>query len=129
MDKAAVRSKAVVLLLLTCYLLLLGFCNSSMFCFTVLYVHSSFAIILMGKREHDTLLSLSYWYLVIVSGSSSRCHGFVCSLCFWYFLIILTYFFYEILSAKIFCEQVPDLLVWCSHSFLRLSNCNSVKPV
>ena len=83
MDKAAVRSKAeaVVLLLLTCYLLLLGFCNSSMFCFTtVLYVHSSFAIILMGKREHDTLLSLSYWYLVIVSGSSSRCHGFVCSL-------------------------------------------------
>ena len=37
-----------------------------MFCRTLLYVHSSFAIILMGKRELVALLSLSYCFLVIV---------------------------------------------------------------
>ena len=41
-------------------------CNWSMFCCTLLYVHSSFAIILMGKRELVALLSLSSWCLVIV---------------------------------------------------------------
>ena len=29
----------------------MGVCNCSMFCCTLLYVHSSIAIILMGKRE------------------------------------------------------------------------------
>ena len=69
MVKAAVRSKAVVLLLLTCCLLfspIVGFCNCSMFCCTFLYVPSSFAIILIGKRELVALLSLSSWCLVIV---------------------------------------------------------------
>ena len=37
-----------------------------MFCCTLLYVHSSFAIILIGKRELGALLSLSSWCLVIV---------------------------------------------------------------
>ena len=37
-----------------------------MFCSTLLYVHSSFAIILMGKRELVALLSLSSWCLMIV---------------------------------------------------------------
>ena len=37
-----------------------------MFCCTLLYVHSSFAIILMGKRELVALLSLSPKCLVIV---------------------------------------------------------------
>ena len=32
----------------------------------IFYVHSSFAIILMGKRELVALLSLSSWCLVIV---------------------------------------------------------------
>ena len=40
--------------------------NCSMFCCTLPYVHSSFAIILMGKRELVALLSLSSWCLVIV---------------------------------------------------------------
>ena len=53
-----------VLLLMTCGLLLLPVCNCSMFC-TVQYVHSSFAIILMGKRELYALLSLSSWCHVI----------------------------------------------------------------
>ena len=41
-------------------------CNCSMFCCTLLYVHSSIAIILMGKRELITLLNLSSWCLVMV---------------------------------------------------------------
>ena len=44
----------------------MGACNCSMFCCTLLYVPSSFAIILMGKRELVALLSLSSWCLVIV---------------------------------------------------------------
>ena len=37
-----------------------------MFCCTLLYVHSSVAIILMGKRELLALLNLSSWYHVMV---------------------------------------------------------------
>ena len=37
-----------------------------MFCCTLLYVNSSIAIILMGKRELIALLSLSSWCLVMV---------------------------------------------------------------
>ena len=44
----------------------MGVCNCSMFCCTLLYVHSSIAIILMGKRELIALLNLSSWCLMIV---------------------------------------------------------------
>ena len=37
-----------------------------MFCCTLLYVHSSIAIILMGKRELIALLNMSSWCLVMV---------------------------------------------------------------
>ena len=50
MTLAAVRSKAVVLLLLI-VISIVEFCNCSMFCRALLYVHSSFAIILMWERE------------------------------------------------------------------------------
>ena len=44
-----------------------GVCNCSMFCCSLLYVHSSFAIIFDGEeRELVALLSLSSWCLVIV---------------------------------------------------------------
>ena len=43
----------------------MGVCNCSFFC-TLLYVHSSIAIILMGKRELIALLNLSSWCLVMV---------------------------------------------------------------
>ena len=43
----------------------MGVCNCSMFCLTLLYVHSSIAIILMGKRELVALLKSS-WCLVII---------------------------------------------------------------
>ena len=44
----------------------MGVCNCSMFCCTLLYVHSSIAIIMMGKRELVSLLNLSSWCLVMV---------------------------------------------------------------
>ena len=45
---------------------IVGVCNCSMFCFTLLYVHSSIALILMGKRELVALLDLSSWCLAMV---------------------------------------------------------------
>ena len=54
---AAVHSKAVVLLLLTFCLLLLPLWESVIV--LLLYVHSSIAITLMGKRELIALLNLS----------------------------------------------------------------------
>ena len=44
----------------------MGVCNCSMFSCTLLCVHSSIAIILMGKRELVALLNLSSWCLVMV---------------------------------------------------------------
>ena len=46
----------------------MGVCNSSMFCCTLLYVHSSIAIILMDKRKLVALLGLSSWCLAMVEG-------------------------------------------------------------
>ena len=85
MALATVRSKGVVLLLLIRCLLILLFCDSVivlcgsvvvtpivrdcncfMFCCALLYVHSSFALILMRKRELVAILCLSSWCLVIV---------------------------------------------------------------
>ena len=44
----------------------MGVCNCSIYvCCTLLYVHSSFAVILMGKRELVALLSLSSWCLMM----------------------------------------------------------------
>ena len=45
---------------------IVGVCNCYMFCCALLYVHSSIAIILMGKRELAALLGLSSWCLVVV---------------------------------------------------------------
>ena len=44
----------------------MGVCNCSMLCCTLLYVHSSITIILMGKRELVALLNLSSLCLVMV---------------------------------------------------------------
>ena len=44
----------------------MGVCNCSMFCCTLLNVHSSIAIVFMGKRELIALLNLSSWCLVMV---------------------------------------------------------------
>ena len=44
---------------------IVGVCNCSMFCCMLLYVHSSIAIIVMGKTELVALLNLSSWCLVM----------------------------------------------------------------
>ena len=66
MALAAVRSKAMVgvdsMLIVAPFV---GCCNCYLFRCALLYVHSSFAIILMGKSEMITLLCLSSWCLVI----------------------------------------------------------------
>ena len=46
----------------------MGVCNCSIFICTLVYVHSSIAIILMGKRELVALLNLSSWYHMMVEG-------------------------------------------------------------
>ena len=46
-----------------------------MFCYTLLYVHSSIAIILMGKRKLVALLNLSSWCLLMVEGLFLRVPG------------------------------------------------------
>ena len=59
----------VILLVLQSYsivTLIVGVCNCSMFCCSLLYVHSSFAINVLGKRELVGLLSLYSWCPVIV---------------------------------------------------------------
>ena len=66
----------------------MGVCNCSMFCWTLLYVHSSIAIICWWLCL-ICLPGVSWW----LSGSSLRRHGVVCGLWLWYFLIILTYYF------------------------------------
>ena len=44
----------------------MGVCNCTLFCCTLLYVHSFIAVILMGKRKLVPLLNLSSWCLVMV---------------------------------------------------------------
>ena len=66
---AAVRSKAMVLLLLLIRWIVTPMvenCNCSMFCCALFCVHSSFAIISIGKSELVALLSMSSWCIVIV---------------------------------------------------------------
>ena len=45
---------------------IVGFCNCSIFCCVLLCIHSSFAIISMGKTELVTLLCSSAWCQVSV---------------------------------------------------------------
>ena len=81
MALAAVRSKAVVLLLLMIYYLMYFplFVGVLLICIT--FVHSSFAIILKRKGKVVALLLLSYRCTVtkMFCGSSSRCRGLICS--------------------------------------------------
>ena len=72
---------------------IVGICNCSMFCCTLLYAHSSIAIILMGKRELVALLNLSSWCLVVVERLFLTVPRGCLQFVMWYFLIILTYYF------------------------------------
>ena len=89
---------------------IVGVYNCSMFCCTLLYVHSSIAIFLMGKRELVALLHLSSWCLVMVEQLflavprgclqfvivvfSDHTHYFCLQFVIVLFTIILTYYFW-----------------------------------
>ena len=62
---------------------IVGVCNCSMFCCTLLYVLSSIAIILMGKRELVALLKLFSWCLVVVG----RLFPAVPRSCLWFVIV------------------------------------------
>ena len=62
----------------------MGVCNCSMFCCTLFYVHSSIAIILMGKIELVALLNLSSWCLVMVE----RLFLAVLWGCLWFVIVV-----------------------------------------
>ena len=62
----------------------MGVCNCSMFCCALFCVHSSVAIILMGKRELIALLNLSSWCLVMVE----RLFLAVPGGCLWFVIVV-----------------------------------------
>ena len=63
---------------------IVGVCECSMICCMLLYVHSSIAIILMGKRELIALLNLSSWCLVMVE----RLFLAVPPGCLWFVIVV-----------------------------------------
>ena len=62
----------------------MGVCKCSMFCCTLLYVHSNIAIIFKGKRELVALLNLSSWCLVMVE----RLFLAVLWCCLWFVIVV-----------------------------------------
>ena len=97
----------------------MGVFNCSMLCCTLLYVHSSIAIILMGKRELVALLYLSSWCLVMVK----RLFLAVPWGCLWF--VVLTYCFgYNLdIMRQSACLVLNPITVY-SYGFL--FNCTKV---
>ena len=62
----------------------MGVCNCSMLCCTLLYVHPSIAIILLGKRDLVALPYLSSWCLVMVG----RLFLAVPRGCLWFVIVV-----------------------------------------
>ena len=81
------KYKAVVpLLLIYClmyFLLFVGVLCLSLFCYALLCVHSSFAIILKRKKKLVALplFLTDVLFMQMFYGSYSQCRGFVCSVC------------------------------------------------
>ena len=71
----------------------MGVCNCSMLCCTLLYVHFSFAIILMEKRDLVALLSFTSWCLEIVVWLFLAVPWVYLEFLIVVFLIILAYYF------------------------------------
>ena len=90
---AVVRLKIIYCLIY--YSLFVGVLCLSLFCYALLCVHSSFAIILKRKRKLVALLLLSYRCIVAINvlWVFLTILLLVCSVWSCYFLIILTYFF------------------------------------
>ena len=102
-EPAAILNPELVLLLLTFCLLLFPLWESVIvICFVVCYFMSILVLQSSWWGRESWLICIkclpgvSWW----LSGSSSRCHGVVCSLWLWYILIILTYYFGWIQACK-----------------------------
>ena len=90
---------------------IVGVCNCSMFCCMLLYVHSSIAIILMGKRELVALLNLSSWCLVMVE----RLFLTVPWGCLWFVIVVFpdhTHFFSRPIVTK--CRSKCSKRAFCN---------------
>ena len=104
------------------------FCNCYMFCCTFLYVPSSFAIILMGKRELVALLSLSSCCLVIVAWHFLVVPWVGLQFVIVVFLIKLTYYFDALIELE--QEIKTELKMETEHSLHEYSfiNLTTSKP-
>ena len=94
----------------------MGVCNCSMFCCTLLYVHFSIAIILMGKRELIALLNLSSWCLVMVE----RLFLTVQRGCLQFVIVVFpdhthVLFLENVQSAKYLGITITDNMDWGQH--------------
>ena len=85
-EPVKIERKTVSCIGIYIHLRIVGVCNCSMFCCTLLYVHSSIAIILMGKRELVALLNWSSWCLVMVE----RLFLVVPRGCLWFVIVVFT---------------------------------------
>ena len=87
----------------------------SLFCYGLLCVHSSFAIILKRMRKLIALLLLSYRYYYKCSVALPQCAGgLVCSIRLWYFLMILTFWDIKEASQRLNRGTLYPLLSPCS---------------
>ena len=99
---------------------MVGVCNCSIICCTFLYVHSSIAIILMGKRELVALLNLSSWCLVMVE----RLFLAVPQGCLWFVIVEfpdhthLQFFYSLFIQTKIIKQTKQDKTVVKIHESL-----------
>ena len=74
-----------------------------MLCCTLLYVHSSIAIILMGKRELVALFYLSSWCLVMVE----RLFLVVPQGCLWFVIVVFPDHTHLLLLVEFLISTVP----------------------
>ena len=82
----------------------MGVCNCSMFCCMLLYVHSSFAIILMGMRELVALLNLRDECVALHCGAIGLSAVCDCVI----FLIILTIFNHKWILISLCRLETPN---------------------
>ena len=86
----------------------MGVCNCSMFFCTLLYVLSSTAIILMGKRELVVLLNSSSWCLVIVE----RLFLAVLWCCLWFVIVVFpdhAHLLFFLINFVYFCHVTSQI--------------------
>ena len=98
---------------------IVGVCNCSMFCCTLLCIHSSIAIILMGKRELIALLNLSSWCLVMVE----RLFLAMPRGCLQFVIVVFRTYLWKGFSDEIPCVQFSFCFFKIAILFRKLFHC------